>query len=158
MTQADLFTPTPTPNHESKLAESLAQSAHDDLITIARQGRIAPYIELEQWIAKDDLRFLRLIEEHSGYVVPDTMHTVEYGSDRTGLLAVPVTRRVDHLTYVLGFNSPGNCAACINRSLERGWVIESICQLTGRVRYDLGELGRYALDLKERDEWFERDR
>lgn len=153
----DLFQ-THNQEAEQQLGQLLQKAAHQEALTIARQGRIAPWIELDQLLSKDDLRFLTLIEEHAGYVVPNETYLVEYGTDNTGLFPTAITRRVDHMTYVLGFMSPANCAACINRSLDRGWVVSSTCQLTGLLRYDIAEMGRYVLELKESDMWFEEER
>lgn len=128
-----------------------------DMLKVIRDGRIAPWVELEQAITKDELAFMRLIESHAGYTVPDTQHVVDYGTDDTGLFAVPKTRRVDALTYTLGFVSAGNCQAMINRVISKKYVIRGTCAITGRVRYTLGEIGRYFLELKAREDFFDAD-
>lgn len=150
----DLFTTQP----ESTLSNRMSQQWTNDLLSIARDGRVAPWIELDQLVTKDELNFMRLIEDQAGYTVPPTQHLVDYGTDSSGLLPVSVTRRVDHLTYTLGFVSPGNCQAMINRCVLKGYVLRGECAITGRVRYELSEIGRYMMDLKAREDWFEEDR
>lgn len=145
-------------NNPDTLGHRMSQQWASDLLTIARDGRVANWIELEQIVTKDEIAFMRLIEDSAGYTVPDTRHTVNYGTDDSGLLPVTVSRNVDHLTYTLGFTAPGNCAAMVNRCVEKGYVIRGECAITGRVRYTLGEWGRYMLSLKEREDWFSEDR
>lgn len=149
----DLFTTQP----EQTLGDLMQRQWEADMLTIIREGRIAPFIELEQILTKDELAFMRLIESQAGYTVPDTQHVVDYGTDETGLFSVPKTRRVDHLTHTLGFVSAGNCQAMINRVIAKKYVIRGECALTGRVRYTLGEIGRYMLELKEREDYFDEE-
>lgn len=145
-------------NNPDTLGQRMSQQWASDLLTIAQDGRVAPWIELDQLITKDEIAFMRLIENEAGYTVPTTQHLVDYGTDDSGLMPVSVTRRVDHLTYTLGFVSPGNCQAMINRCIAKGYVLRGECAITGRVRYELGEIGRYMMDLKAREDWFEEDR
>ena len=153
----DLFT-TPTTSTEQSLADAMAQSAREDYLHIIRTERVMPWVELEFTITKDEIAFLRLIEDHGGYVDPGTSHVVTYGCDDTGLLPVSVARQVDHLTYTLGFIAPANARAMVNRCIEKEYVIQSECALTGRQRWDIGEIGRYFLELKAREDWFSEDR
>lgn len=150
-TVTDLFTPD-SPD-ELEYAANLARQVQLDLETVMAQGRIPAHIELDSILQKDELRLLDLIETRGGYVM-GTDVTVQYGCDSSGLFAVPVTRRVDSLTVDCGFISPGNCKATVNRCIAEGWIVEGV-DVSGRVRYDLTRMGRWAKDLAETDLYWE---
>ena len=148
----DLFT-ADNPS-ETEYAASLAAQVKADLETIMSQGRIPPWLELDNILQRDEYRLLDLIEERGGYVYGDHV-TVEYGKDVTGLIPVSVTRRVDSLTHDAGFTSPSNCKATVNKCVEAGWIEPCNCGVTGRERFDLTRMGRFVKDLSEFDGWFD---
>lgn len=149
----DLFDTT-NPD-ELTYAANLAARYKADQIQIMEQGRIPAHIELDSILQKDEYRLLDLIEEHGGYVMGDDV-TVTYGEADLGLFTAPTARVVDSLTADCGFLSPGNCQATVNRCKEREWITE-VVDVSGRVRYDLTRLGRYAKNLFEYEMSWEED-
>lgn len=139
---------------ELTYAANLAAQAKADLTTIMAQGRIPPWLELDNILQRDEYRLLDLIEERGGYVYCDHV-TVEYGKDASGLIPVSVTRRVDSLTHDAGFTSPSNCKATVNKCVEAGWIERGACAITGNERLDLTRMGRFVKDLSEFDSWFD---
>lgn len=139
---------------ETEYASNLAAQVKADLTTIMAQGRIPPWLELDNILQRDEYRLLDLIEERGGYVYGDHV-TVEYGKDASGLIPVSVTRRVDSLTHDAGFTSPSNCKATVNKCVDAGWIEHGTCGVTGRERLDLTRMGRFVKDLSEHDSWFD---
>lgn len=153
----DLLTPLATDwdryqDTQSELGKLMRATYQDDLDRIVSSGRIPNWIELETYVQQDDRRLLDLIDATAGYVMGDPV-TVTYGDNVTGLLSVPVVRHVDSLTHDAGFDSPGNCKATINRCMAAGWIVKGV-DISGAIRYDLTERGRWCLDLVENDAWF----
>lgn len=153
MTQQDLLTPdAPNETQYAALFKAQVIKDHEDIM---QAGRIPAHIELDSILQKDEYRLLDLIETHGGYVM-QADRTVQYGSDDTGLLSVPITRRVDSLTADAGFISPGNARATVNRCMDQGWITESV-DVSGALRYDMTRMGRWAKDICEHDAWFDEE-
>ena len=149
----DLFH-DPNPAEEA-YAAALAHQAKVDRETIMAQGRVPAHIELDSILQKDEFRLLDLIEEHGGYVMGDD-RLVSGASSNLGLFRANAMRKVDSLTADCGFLSPGNCQATVNRCKAEGWITEGI-DVSGRVRYDLTRMGRYAKSLYEYEMSWEED-
>lgn len=147
----DLFT-TENPD-ELTYAANLAEQARNDLLTIMEQGRVPTWVELDSILQKDEYRLLDLIEERGGYVMGDDVQ-VEGATSDLGLFTATAMRKVDSLTHDCGFLSPGNCQATVNRCKAEGWITEGV-DVSGRVRYDLTRLGRFAKELYETDLYWE---
>ena len=137
------------------LGQDMQAAWQSDLDTLARNGRVPNWIELETLLQQDEYRLLNLIEERAGYVMGAPV-TIAYGTDSDGLMPVDIVRHVDSLTFDAGFDSPGNCKATVNRCMANGWIVRGV-DVTGNTRYDLTERGRWVVDLVENDEWFEGD-
>lgn len=147
----DLFHDTDP--QEETYAAALQSQWEQDRLTIMEQGRVPTWVELDSILQKDEFRLLDLIEEHGGYVMGDDV-TVTYGETDLGLFSAVTARVVDSLTHDCGFLSPGNCQATVNRCKSEGWITEGV-DISGRVRYDLTRLGRYAKELCETDMYWE---
>lgn len=149
----DLFHDTDP--QEEAYAAAMAHQAKADRETIMAQGRVPAHIELDSILQKDEYRLLDLIEEHGGYVMGDD-RLVPGASSNLGLFRANAMRKVDSLTADCGFLSPGNCQATVNRCKAEGWITEGI-DVSGRVRYDLTRMGRYAKSLYEYEMSWEED-
>ena len=139
---------------QAELGARMVTDWQRDLDTIMRSGRIPNWLELDCLLQRDERRLMELIEDRAGYVMGDPV-TVAYGQQLGGLFPVDVVRHVDSLTYDAGFDSPGNCKATVNRCVANGWIVMGQDVVSGRVRYDLTERGRWAMDLVAHDAWFE---
>lgn len=147
----DLFHDTDP--QEETYAAALRNQWEQDRLAIMEQCRVPTWVELDSILQKDEYRLLDLIEEHGGYVMGDDV-TVEGATSDLGLFTATAMRKVDSLTHDCGFLSPGNCQATVNRCKSEGWITEGV-DVSGRVRYDLTRLGRFAKELYETDLYWE---
>lgn len=146
MTQADLF--TTDSQSEIKYAEALAKSVLDDEEYRIANGIIAPWIEADFLLAKDERRLLELVDQHAGYLIhDDDWHITSYGDDGA--------RRVSGFTVAMGMLAEANSKAVLNAAVSRGLVKLSRDNHAGGTRVDMTRLGRYYLDLIETDQYWE---
>lgn len=164
----DLFTTPPTGytraewdaylDDQEHLGRDLADQYERDLDALAEAGRIPNWQEIADVLQKDELRLLRTIEEHAGYV-ERVDHHVERTVDDTGLIPVETVRVVADpvITADTGFIAHANAAATINRCLANRWIARVPDECTGLTRLELTMRGRWVMDLHERDQWFEQE-
>ena len=147
MTSQDTYSTHPEPY----LAQALAQAARNELATCMREQRLLPWLEIDELVSKDEVRLFEMIENAGGYVLPDGNHT------QASLFGdAPKLERISQdLADELGFLSTANLRAMLNRVADKGWIAQSECRLTGKLRYDITEAGRYFYECWLRERYFE---
>ena len=142
MTQADLFTPD-SPD-EIQYAEALAKLVREEEEWRIENGIIAPWIEADFLLAKDERRLLELVDQHAGYLIhDDDWHVTAYGDDGA--------RRVSGFTVAMGMLAEANSKAVLNAAIDRGLVTLTRDNAACGNRIDMTKLGRYYLDLCQHD-------
>lgn len=147
MTHPDTYSTHP----ETYLATALAQSARNELATCMREQRLLPWLEIDEVVSKDEVRLFEMIENAGGYVLPNGNQT------QASLFGdAPKLERISQdLADELGFLSTANLRAMLNRVVDKGWIVQSECRLTGALRYDISEAGRYFYDAWLRERYFD---
>lgn len=147
MTNQDTYSTHP----ETHLATALANAARNELATCMREQRLLPWLEIDELVSKDEVRLFNLIEDSGGYVLPKGNHL------QSSLFGdAPKLERISQdLADHLGFLSTSNLRAMLNRVVDKGWVTQSECRLTGGLRFDMTQAGRYYYDCWLRERYFD---
>ena len=153
---ADLFTKD-DPNEIEYAAKlkALVQSEEDYRID---NGIIAPWIESDYILAKDERRLLTLIADAAGYVRLDNdMVECDYGSPDTDSLFPDLQpeRMVSRFTNDMQMNAEANSKAVLNAAIERGLVTVTRDNSLPGVRLDMTKRGAYYLGLAETNDYWE---
>lgn len=144
--RGDLFI-DPSP-HEDAYAEALRAHVESVDRSFIERGIIPPWIDAETVLSKDEHRLLKLIDDSAGYRMYDgDMVTVPY----EGYGA----RQVPKVVVDMGMNATANLNAVINKCLERGLVVSTWENDLRATRLDMTARGRYYLEVKEQDAWYD---
>ena len=120
-------------------------------------GIIAPWIEADFLIAKDERRLLTLIADAAGYVrVDNDMVECDYGSPDTDSLFPDLQpeRMVSRFTNDMQMNAEANSKAVLNAAVTRGLVTLTRDNSLPGVRLDMTKRGAYYLDLAETNDYW----
>lgn len=147
MTHQDIY----SRHTELYLSQALANAARNELATCMREQRLLPWLEIDELVSKDEVRLFEMIENAGGYVLPNGNQT------QSNLFGdAPKLERISQdLADKLGFLSTANLRAMLNRVVDKGWIVQSECRLTGGLRYDISEAGRYFYDAWLRERYFD---
>lgn len=142
----DLFTPrNPAEEIYAERMLKLTQQEEEFRMT---HGIIAPWVEADYILAKDELRLLKLIEDAGGYVMrDDDWHVTPYADGGA--------RRVSGFTVAMGMAAEANSKAVLNSAVERGLVTVRRDNQAGGNRVDMTRKARYYLDLIDTDTYWE---
>lgn len=144
--QPDLFTKH-NPQEQS-YAQAIATLVHQEEQDRISNGIIAPWVEADYILAKDERRLLELIDTGRGYIMRDGDYViVPYGD--TG------ARRVTRFTCDMDMNADANSKAVLNAAIERGLVTVTRDNAAGGNRIDMAQLGRYYLEICDTDKYWE---
>ena len=139
---ADLFTKDNP--YEIEYAANLAELVQTEEEYRIDNGIIAPWVEADFLLSKDQRRLLELVDEHAGYLMADDdWHVTPYAEDGA--------RRVSGFTRDMAMLAEANSKAVLNAALERGLVSVTRDNDAGGNRVDLCRRGRYYLDLVQHD-------
>lgn len=154
MTQADLFT-TDNPD-EIHYAEALAKMVREEEEYRIENGIIAPWIEADFLLSKDEKRLLDLVDQSAGYIIRhnDMVVNPYAAPDPDSLFPdMQPERIVSRYTVDMCMLAEANSKAVLNAAIDRGLV--TITQDVADKRVDMAKLGRYYLEMVSDSEWWE---
>ena len=150
MTQADLF--TQESHDEIQYAEALAKLVREEEEWRISNGIIAPWIEADFLLSKDEKRLLDLVDQSAGYIIRhnDMVANPYAEPDPDSLFPdMQPERLVSRYTVDMGMLAEANSKAVLNAAVDRGLV--TVTQDGADKRVDMTRLGRYYLDLCQHD-------
>ena len=141
---ADLFNDD-DPN-ELEYAEKLASLVKSEHEYFINNGIIPPWLELDNLLAKDERRLLKLVADAAGYCMIDGDYVVTpYGMHGA--------RRVSQFTVDMEMLAEANSKAVLNAAVARGLVTVTLDKDLPGCRIDMTRRGQYYLNLCEDDNY-----
>ena len=165
----DLFTETAPPSftqrewenyleEQSEMGRQMAALVQAEEEYRIDNGIIAPWVESDFLIAKDERRLLTLIADAAGYVRLDNdMVECAYGYPDVDSLfpCLQPERMVSRFTNDMQMNAEANSKAVLNAAIERGLVTVTRDNSLPGVRLDMTKRGAYYLDIAETNDYWE---